>query len=501
MTAKRPLCWLPALVLAWMATACATQSAPPTAQADAALAPDATVAQDSSSVAADITPADIAPAPVPMPWLGPTALADDNPDPHVFEATLIAGTMDSTIAEVPVQLFVYNDQLPGPTIRVHKGDQVIIHFQNDLTQATTVHWHGLRISSDMDGNPRIQAPVKPGETFTYTFTPPDAGTFWYHPHVAANVQVERGLHGMFIVEEPERIDFARERGLVLDDILLTKKGIAAPMAGMMEGMHGRLGNVLLVNGATEPLQGEAKVGESERWRLVNTSNARTMPITVLGAEVRVIGTDGGLLSEPYALDNDKPLMLAVGKRYDLEVRYTTQGTAQLQVLVPVAQGNTYVWKPIDRLQVEVGKASGAAQFATLPMVPPLPKRDITETATIKLDAVQDAMGGLMWTLNGKGMAKEPLFTWPQGATVQLTLANLQNPEHPFHLHGQFFEILARNGKPVNEPGLHDVVLLPGKETVKLRAWIDNPGQWMAHCHILEHAELGMMAEFIVTPTE
>jgi FtsP/CotA-like multicopper oxidase with cupredoxin domain len=133
--------------------------------------------------------------------------------------------------------------------------------------------------------------------------------------------------------------------------------------------------------------------------------------------------------------------------------------------------------------------------------PPMPTRQPnTDAAEVRFSVRVNVRGDTEWTMNDMADAMDPLFTWAEGDVVDLTLVNEAGPEHPFHLHGQFFQVMSRDGTPVaNEPGLKDTVLVPGLESVTVRAYLDNPGHWMAHCHILEHAELGMMAEIEVTP--
>lgn len=455
-------------------------------------------ADDTAAPEAEVT------APVARPLEGGVALADENPDPTIVEVHLQAGTVSATLVEDlgPLPLYGYNGQIPGPIIEATVGDRVIVHFENALPEPTTVHWHGLRISDAMDGSPRIQDPVPPGGTFTYDFVVPDAGTFWYHPHVRANEQVEKGLAGMFVVHERVRPVVSRERAFVLDDILLDDKGLAPFMAGHMEAMMGRSGNVLLTNGHDAALALSARQGESERWRIVNVANARTMQIAVTGARWRVVGTDGGLLGWSYAPER---LTVAVGQRYDLEVVYDQPGEAKLRSYVEVLDDNNNVVDYGFALAAVAVTASDVVDAPAIYEASPLPAFD-----PVDLDVTLDLNGangpnGLVWTINGmkdgmSGGHDMVLFEAARGANARIVINNLAGPEHPFHLHGQFFQIVRRNGEDTNaEEGLKDVVLVPGMETVELRAHLDNPGRWMAHCHILEHAELGMMGEFLVTP--
>ena len=466
----------------------------PAVELDAA-APDAALP--------DAAPVDAAvPELAPLPGLIGAALAEDtNPDPHVLEVNLHASASANTLAPGrTIEGMAYNGQSPGPTLQARVGDEIVVHFTNDLNEPTTIHWHGLRIPDDMDGSPRIQTPVAPGETFTYHFIAPEAGTFWYHPHVRANAQVELGLYGMLIVHEATPPVFTAERTFALDDILLNGDRVAAFLASFPEQMHGRNGNVLLTNGQIEPADGTAAEGDVERWRLVNTANARTMSLSIEGASFRVIGTDGGLITEPYETDR---ILLPVGQRYDLEVRYDHPGAVRLISHVLVLEGENVVERPFTVQTVNVRATGLAPQPVALPAIPRPARGRVEETAIITLDGVQTA-DGVRWRLNGmdggaEHMHMEPLFTFQQGEYVRIILDNKAGPEHPFHLHGQFFEILPDGRPETEQPGLKDTVLVPGLSRVTIFAHMDNPGRWMAHCHILEHAALGMMAEIVVEP--
>ena len=438
-----------------------------------------------------------APPPAAAVWSMPdvqgvSALEDENPDPNIVEVTLAAGrTSTSYIAGKKAQVFAYNGLLPGPLLKAKVGDRVIVHFKNNLAEETTIHWHGLRISDQMDGSPRMQNPVKPGGEFTYEFTVPDAGSYWYHPHINTAEQIEKGLYAPIVVFDPAKDPtYDAERFLVLDDIRLEDDGTISPESSMDGMMAGRFGNMLLTNG--RPIKeavASVEQGTVERWRIVNSANARTMQIGVEGATFRVISTDGGLLPEPYTTNK---LSVAVGQRYDLEVTYDQPGSAKLVSYVESqdSSGNATTAK-LSAFTVDVAESARVPREIVWPSVT-FPDRTPGGTATITLDATRT--GDMPWTINGKADSMDPLFTWTQGATVDITIVNKVAMEHPFHLHGQFFEIL-----DAKQPGLKDVVLIPPNGTVKIRAFIDNPGRWMAHCHILEHAEMGMMAEILVTP--
>ena len=436
--------------------------------------------------------------PVPLPtMLGVQTAEDLNPAPDVVEVKLSASEFDGTLGgSAWLRLYGYNEQSPGPLIQAREGDEIIVHFTNNLAEPTTIHWHGLRISDEMDGTPRVQDPVQPGETFEYRFTAGDAGSYWYHPHVRGFEQVERGLYGPLVIHEVDAPSYDAERYMLLDDIRVNSGGFISTfdLDNHMTQMHGRLGNKLLTNGQMDaPLAVTGQQGHVERWRLVNPSNARTMSISLSSGNMRVIATDGGVLEQPY--DTDR-LEIAVGQRYDIEVRYPEAGTVTLLSNVLVLDENDdVVEEAFPVVDVTVAPSTDEMREILWPAFEPVAQRTVDRSESIVFDAVQGD-NGIEWRLNGLSNRKEPLFTFEQGSTVKILLDNRAGPEHPFHLHGQFFKVLSHD-----EPGMKDTVLVPGQEMVEIEAYLDNPGHWMLHCHILEHAELGMMAELVVKPPE
>jgi FtsP/CotA-like multicopper oxidase with cupredoxin domain len=449
------------------------------------------------------------PAPEPV-WQFPelvTAsgdLVDFNEDPNVVEVELRA--MPSVVAlgdaenVLNLPMWTYNGVYPGPTLRAKVGDEIIVHFYNDLNEPTTVHWHGLRISDEMDGNPRIQDPVPAGGEFTYRFVVPEAGSFWYHPHMRTNEQLERGLAGTLVVHDPSDPEYDRERYFVLDDASLDGDRFAPFMAFRGEQVHGRTGNVLLMNGKTEVPHYTAKQGEVERWRLVNTTNARTFELVLRGAKTWVIATDGGMLGDEDSYPV-RHIQLPVGQRYDVEVSYDEPGEFELIGMFPqVNENNEIEYIEIPLAIVEVEATGETPRSVALPLTELRASRVVDREVTMEFSAVDDPERGLMWQINGRSHWMDgPIFTFNEGETVKINLVNKVGPEHPFHLHGQWFEILSDGRRITQFPGLKDTVLLPGMERISILAYFDNPGRWMAHCHIAEHAELGMMGEFVVRP--
>jgi len=196
-----------------------------------------------------------------------------------------------------VRGYGFNGQVPGPVIEARQGVPLEIAFTNRLPEPTVIHWHGLRIPAAMDGTEVVQRIVEPGETFTYRFTPPDAGTFWYHPHHNETEQLEKGLYGALIVRGAEEPALDGEQVLVFDDLRVDKRGQIAKFGGMLDRHNGREGNVRLINGTAEP-EFTIAAGQIERWRIVNASSARYVRLSLGGLPFRIIGSDGGLIEAP-----------------------------------------------------------------------------------------------------------------------------------------------------------------------------------------------------------
>ncbi len=234
------------------------------------------------------------------------ALAEDvNPDPEVVEIFLTAReeVWDFNTGN-DTAVFTYNGVLPGPMIEADVGDTLIVHLCNDLPVDTTIHWHGLETPANMDGSNISQGAVPSGGTFRYEFPLLNAGTFWYHPHIQTNVQVEKGLYGALIVHDPRQDDELRlprnEHVLMLDDVWLDDDGqIVEPFLGTreevaIEQLNGREGNAFLLNGARFPVLGMER-GVPHRLRVLNVANARFMRVSIQNVPMWRIGGDQGLI--------------------------------------------------------------------------------------------------------------------------------------------------------------------------------------------------------------
>jgi FtsP/CotA-like multicopper oxidase with cupredoxin domain len=388
----------------------------------------------------------------------------------------------------------FNGQVPGPTLEARVGDVLEVRLTNRLAEPTSIHWHGLRVPAAMDGTDMVQRPVAPGETFTYRFRLPDAGTFWYHPHVNETVQMERGLYGALIVRGDDEPRLDAERVLVLDDVKLDRSGEVAKFGGFVEFHDGRQGDVRLVNGKQEP-ELTIAAGQIERWRIVNASSARYIRLSIGGAPFQMLGTDGGLLEAPVSVSE---VLLAPADRVDIAVG-------------PFEEGEELTLEALAYKRMTMKKRK-TERFATLRVGPPKPSaaviperlRTITPLADLSATPTRNVDFGIKYSLR-RGMDfvinKEMHHQDAPVRVGELQIWDVENStmmDHPFHLHGFFFQVLAVNGKPPAFRSWEDVINLPPKSTTRI-AWVadDRPGSWMYHCHILEHHHAGMMAHFDV----
>jgi FtsP/CotA-like multicopper oxidase with cupredoxin domain len=377
----------------------------------------------------------------------------------------------------------YNGSVPGPLIEAGVGDMVEVELTNRLSQATTIHWHGIRLHPEMDGTSAVQPPIEPGETFEYRFVVPDAGTFWYHSHTNETEQMERGLYGPLVVRGPSEPSVDAERVLVFDDLKLGPDGEVALFGDPQEHHAGREGGVRLVNGLQEPRL-EMAGNTIERWRVVNAASARFMRLSLDGREFSVIGTDGGLMAEPVPATE---VLLTPGERVDLAIGPFVEGEELRLDALPYDRGKGETETELFAT-VQIGRAEGSrAEIPSLlRQIEPLVMGDAAPTRTIDLKALMHG---------GHDQRDDPVRV---GEMQVWDLVNETGQDHPFHVHGFFFQVLRENGQPPPVLAWKDTVNVPRKTETTI-AWLpdDRPGEWMYHCHILEHHAMGMMAHFSV----
>lgn len=423
-------------------------------------------------------------------------------------------------------VWAYDGVIPGPEIRVRQGRPVRIAVRNLLAESTTVHWHGIRLPNSMDGVPGLtQPPIEPGETFVYEFTPPDAGTFWYHPHANGLQQLGRGLAGALIVEEAEPVRVDRDLLWVLSDWRLDAVGNIAPGFGnrMEAAMSGRVGNTVTLNGSV-PRDQPVRAGERIRLRLVNTSLARIMALRFEGHKPVVIATDGQPC-DPHEPDGGR-LMLGPAMRLDVIIDMQGDPGSRHSIVDGFYDGLAYELTSLVYSSEPPLREQPVEAPLRLPSNP-LPEPDPGNAERLGLalqggmmsgmggnmmgggmmmqgmDGMSGGRGGMMhgraiWSINGTSMTGDghadmpPLVTLAEGGSHLVTMRNETAWWHPMHLHGFSFRVLKRNGAPVPHKQWADTVLLAPKDTAEIAFVADNPGDWMLHCHVTDHQTAGLM---------
>lgn len=452
-------------------------------------------------------------------------LANTSATPGAFKARLSAGPATARFAaDFDTPILAYNGMSPGPLIEVTEGDRVEIEFANDIAgEDSTIHWHGMPVPADQDGNP--MDPVRSGGKRSYAFDLPQgsAASYWYHPHPHGKTaeQVYRGLAGAFVVRpkvDPIPVEYG-DTMLMFTDLRLAADG-TMPASTMVDQMNGRVGDHVLINGQKNPSLA-MKLGERRRLRLYNATNARFLRLTFENAVMVVVGSDGGLLEAPVSVDE---ILLTPAERTELVVTFEKPGQAILRTL-DYDRGWMGPGRPAD-----AGLALLTAQVSQTPAdpVPPLPEKlrsiaPLGHPAVTRRFVLTEAMGmgggtsmathkmpmGSGGMAMGAGEMKmaflinDAVFDMNRTDVVSRAgdvelweVVNLADMDHPFHVHGTQFQVIEseRDGK-LTKPAYmawKDTVNVARGETVRILLRQDRPGPRMYHCHILEHEQLGMM---------
>jgi suppressor of ftsI len=426
-----------------------------------------------------------------------------------------------------VVMYAFNGQHPGPRIEVRRGDSIIVDFENRLDQPTSIHWHGIRLDSRYDG----VEPVAPGGHFAYHLRFPDAGVYWYHSHVREDMQQNLGLYGNIVVGNP------RQEFVVLDDVLMNGDSLV-PFGrdAATHALMGRFGNVMTRHHFT------ARHGQVVQFAFTNVSNARVYNLSFAGTRMKLVGSDAGLYEHEAWVPS---VVIAPAERYIVQARFDRPGKIFLlnRVLgldhlngrfVPfvdtlgvvnvsadrapadpgfdtlhagenLARYHQYVDRPVDRtllLTLETHDLPFATRqlmrldssyFAPVEWIGSMPNMNWASTS----DEVR-------WTLRDPATGRDNMdigWTFKRDTLIKLRLVNdrhtLHGMQHPIHVHGQRFLVLAVNGVPNQNLVWKDTVLVPAGGAVDILLDLSNPGRWMLHCHIAEHLTAQMMTFFTV----
>ncbi len=437
----------------------------------------------------------------PEGWADELAMAvptDLNADPRVLEIAIEARVADVEILPgTTTPAWTYNGTVPGPMIRAKLGDRLIVHFKNSLPEATTMHWHGLRVPNDMDGAPGVtQPPIESGGEFRYEIELRDAGTYWYHPHLDSSAQVGRGLYGALIVEDAsDPAAFGDDLVLLLSDMGLGESGelVPADSGGNFGDLFGREGSVLLVNGKVLPTL-KARNGKQQRWRIINATRARYYNIRLRNHRFMRLGGDNGLAARSEDVYN---LIVTPGERADaVFTPADPPGTRNVLRWVPTERGYGSTYNRSSEPMLEIETVADAAVTpepipAELRAIEPI---DVTAAKHRTLDLTIAIASTVEMGVNGVPYWQAKPLEISLGDTEVWRIVNDTDFSHPFHLHGYFFQVLDEN----RVPEWKDTVNVPTKSELTIAVRFDErPGTWMYHCHILDHAEAGMMGHLVV----
>jgi len=443
-------------------------------------------------------------------------------------------------------MYAFNGQVPGPLIRVPQHATIVVRFRNHIDLPSTVHWHGLRLDNRFDGAAGVtQAPVAPGDSFVYRVQFPDAGIYWYHPHVREDIEQAMGLFGNLLVDAPDRDYYSPandEQVLTLSDLLVNADTLIP--FGREDpdfALGGRVGNLLLVNGE----RGYALTvhrGAVVRFFLTNVSSSRTFNVSFGGAPIKVVASDASRFEREELVPS---VVLAPAERYAVEVRFERPGHYALVnavqavnhyrgefeaavdtlglVTVDTAAAAPDYARAFANRRTNAAVAAGIAPYRAAFDRPPDRQFTLTVQVTgLPLATVQfmsidtayyapvewvDGMPDMNWLSTGRQVrwiirddatGKENMaIDWRvrRGSVVKLRIVNAARSfhpmQHPIHLHGQRMLVVARDGVPTRNLVWKDTVIIPVGATVDLLIDASNPGDWMLHCHIAEHLGAGM----------
>ncbi len=432
-----------------------------------------------------------------------------------YRLTAVPGRARLISPEFPeTDLWTFSGIVPGPLLRLKQGARLRVLIENRLSEATTVHWHGIRLPNNMDGVPHLtQAPIEPGQRFTYEFDVPDAGTYWYHPHLRSFEQVDRGLAGPLIVDEREPIRVDRDIVWTLDDWRLNKQAQITNDFGHPHDMShaGRIGNTVTINGVV-PETFAVRAGERIRLRLINVANARAFSLKFEGHKPTIVALDGQPVT-PHPAPGGR-VTLGAAMRADIVLDAEGKPGESFQIVDDYYSEGAYRLVRLNYSDERPLRESPLdAPLALAPNTMPEPDIENAEKHFITLEggmmgSLKNAMmdgrkvdlrammhNGKAWTINGvvaTGHVMEPMLTLKLGHTYILDMRNHTRFAHPMHFHGHAFRVIARNGLPNTHREWLDTVLLERSEGAEVAFVADNPGDWMFHCHILEHQMGGMM---------
>lgn len=424
-------------------------------------------------------------------------------DENGFDYVLIAKNSPITLKpEQTTPAMTYNDALTAPVLKAKQGQRLRVKLINQLDQATTIHWHGVRIDNAMDGVPFLtQPPVMPGESFVYDFITPDAGTFWYHPHINSIEQLSKGLVGLLVVEEQVPQSFDADIPLIFKKWRIGEDGqflkLSKPRKAARMGTPGTWQTVNAKHAPTIEIPASGLI----RLRLCNLDNTLTYDTLIDHPGVKYLAYDGMPLN-PVREQQHYPI--GPGMRVDAALIASSEVGKEITI---------YRRRKSNREALCTLKtvASDITPRNSIPKLPanPIQLADVeqaeTHHFTFDWSGAVAPMGesGMpsFWAINkipwqgmSAGNIPPPLARLTLGNSYIFELENTSQYHHPIHLHGVVFSVISSNKREIT-PYQADTVMLGKYETIRIAFVADNPGRWMYHCHLIEHLKTGLMGYF------
>jgi len=467
-------------------------------------------------------PADAKPAAAPVP----AAAAPDGFKILEARKTVLQLRPASAAA---TEVFGFDGAVPGPVLRYKKGEEVKIRLSNKLERPVSIHWHGMRVPNAMDGVANLTQPaVAPQQSFDYRFTPPDSGFFWYHPASLPlpEGELDHGLYGVCIVDEPEPPKVDAERLVILDDWRLDEK--AAIVSDPKSPVPATA--LITLNNATEPAEETLAPGARIRLRILSAASERLLAVSLPGVKLQVIGIDGQPC-EPFEPAR-QTMPLTPGARFDViaELPAETDAKASLMLLGNGGSEQTLlIFKtkgdkrtdqgalprlpvnPALPTEIHLEKSNkvdlvieggplppGTQSSGAPPIKAPEPKKPDPKSAKAPPDQTAKADG--LFRINGSvtnGKSDKPVFSVKRGSAVTLGFVNKTPFIQVFHVHGHAFRLL-HDLDDGWEPYWRDSLLVPDGRTKHIAFIADNPGKWLIESAIAPFATAGLATWFEVT---
>jgi suppressor of ftsI len=472
-----------------------------------------------------------------------------NGDTYNLTASIVKKNINGT----EIKALAYNGMVPGPTIKVQQNSEVTIHFTNNTDVATTLHSHGIRLDNAFDGVPDVtQKEVVIGQSFDYKIKFPDPGLYWYHPHIREDYTQSSGLYGNYLVVSNDKNYWSpvnQEQILALSDILTDGGNVVGFDSQMVNHtLMGRYGNNLLVNGNSN-YNLQVDKGSVVRFYLTNVANVRPFKIAIHGIKLKLVGGDNGKYEQEQWVDS---VTLTPSERVIVEAKFDGTGPYTIENATPnknYSLGTIVVSNQAVQISYAEQFKTLRANQDTISSIDPLrqyfdkqPDKNLNLTLSMNMGGMsgQHMMGNGMMMGNGNmmmGEASSDGIEWEDTMSMMSANSNTQNiqwkitdqntgksngdidwkfkvgdkvkikitndktsmhpMQHPIHFHGQRFLILTSNGVKNTDLVWKDTVLIPSGVTTEILVDMGNPGTWMAHCHIAEHLQDGMMFQYKV----